>query len=103
LATGALNPLPGGGYYEICKKWGHHPIECPLLHKYQSTPIKSFSNFCKLVGHDEKDHRAFNLMREHTSDMYKIKEEHAVTKGGGPEYNGQRGFNPENHRGFGRG
>jgi hypothetical protein len=25
LVTGAPNPLPGGGYCEICKKWGHHP------------------------------------------------------------------------------
>jgi len=30
LAAGAPNPLPGGGYYEICKKWGHNPHECEL-------------------------------------------------------------------------
>jgi hypothetical protein len=33
LATGELNPLLGGGYYEICKKWGHHPHDFPLLQK----------------------------------------------------------------------
>jgi hypothetical protein len=31
LAMEALNLLSGGRCYEICKKWGHHPIECPLL------------------------------------------------------------------------
>jgi hypothetical protein len=75
LAVGAPNPLPGGGYYEICKKWGHHPTECPLLQKYQSTPKNLFCNFCKSVGHEEKDCRAFDLLRERTSDIYRIQEE----------------------------
>jgi hypothetical protein len=45
LATGVPNPLLGGGYCEICKKWGHHPIEYPLLQKYQSTPRNLFYKF----------------------------------------------------------
>jgi hypothetical protein len=56
MATRAPNPLEGGvGYCEICKTWGHHPTTCPLLQKYQSTPRNLFCNFCKYVGHDEKD------------------------------------------------
>jgi hypothetical protein len=34
LSSGVSNPLPGGGYYKICNKWGHHLTECPLLQKY---------------------------------------------------------------------
>jgi hypothetical protein len=63
LVMGALNPLPGGGYCEICKKWGHYPTDFPLLHKYQSTPNNLFYNFCKSIGHDKKDFHAFDLMR----------------------------------------
>jgi hypothetical protein len=85
MATGAPNPLVGGvGYCEICKTWGHHPTAFPLLQKYQSTPRNLFCNFCKSVGHDEKDYCAFNLMREHTVDAYKIQEENAAAEGGVP-------------------
>jgi hypothetical protein len=73
LATGAPNPFPGGGYCDICKKWGHHPTECPLLQKYQSTPKNLFCNFCKFCRtQGEGLSCTFNLMREHTSDMYRI-------------------------------
>jgi hypothetical protein len=72
LAAGAPNPLPGGGYYEICKKWGHNPHECQLLQKYQHTPRSLFCSFCKSVGHEDKYFHAFDIMREHTTDMYKI-------------------------------
>jgi hypothetical protein len=86
---GVLNPLPGGGggYCEICKKWGHHPIECPLPQKYQSTPRNLFCNFCKSVEHEEKDCCTFDLMREHTSNMYMIQEENVATDEGGQQYN----------------
>jgi hypothetical protein len=103
LVTGAPNTLPGGGYCKICKKWDHHPTECPLLHKYQSTPRNLFYNFCKSVGHEEKDCRTFNLMSECTSDMYKIQKENIAVGGGGLQYNNQRGFNPGNRENFGRG
>jgi hypothetical protein len=72
LEAGAPNPLPGGGYCEICKKWGYHPMDFPLLQKYQSTPKNLFCNFRKSVGHEEKYCRAFDLMREHTSYVYRI-------------------------------
>jgi len=42
LAMRALNPLPGGGYCEICKKWGHHPNHCSLIQKYHITPRNVF-------------------------------------------------------------
>jgi hypothetical protein len=75
MATGESNLLEEGvGYCEICKTWGHHLTTFLLLQKYQSTPKQLFYNFCKSVGHDEKDCRTFNLMRESTLDAYKIQE-----------------------------
>jgi hypothetical protein len=104
MATGAPNPLVGGvGYCEICKTWGHHLTACPLLQKYQSTPRNLFCNFCKSVGHDEKDCHAFDLMRERTLDAYKIQEENVTAEGGIPQYNTPRGFNQGGRGGFGRG
>jgi hypothetical protein len=100
---GVSNPLSGGGYCEICKKWGHHPIECQLLQKYKITPRKFFYNFFNSVGHEEKDYRTFNLMRERIYNMYRIQEENFVEKWSGPQYNTQRGFNPWNRGKFGRG
>jgi len=102
LATGAPNPLPGGGYCDICKKCGHHPTEFPLLHKYQSTPRNLFCNFCKSIGHKEKDCYAFDLTRERTSDMYMIQEENVAIEGSTPQYNNHREFNPGNTWNFGR-
>jgi hypothetical protein len=62
-----------------------------------------FYNFSKSFGHEEKDFHEFDLMREFTSDMYKIQEENVVVEGGSQKYNNQRGFNPENRGNFGRG
>jgi hypothetical protein len=96
LATGAPNTLPGEGYYDICKKCGHHLTECPLLHKYQSTPRNLFFNVCKTIRLKEKDCYAFNLIRECSSDMYMIQEENVAIDESTPQYNNHRGFNPGN-------
>jgi len=69
LNTGALIPL--GAWCEIFKMMGHHPTTCPLMQKYQSTTRNLFCNFCKSVGHEKKDFRAFDLMRECTIDAYR--------------------------------
>jgi hypothetical protein len=85
MAIGETNPFVGGvGYCEICKTWGHHLTIFPLLHKYQSTSRNLFCNFCKLVEKDEKDCRAFDLMRECTLDAYRIQEEKVIVEGGIP-------------------
>jgi hypothetical protein len=55
------------------------------------------------VGHEDKDCRAFDLMREHKLEMYRIQEENVAKKGGGPQYNNKIGFNPRNRGNFGRG
>jgi hypothetical protein len=45
LVTGAPNPLPGGGYYEICKKWGHHPPNFHCCRNTRVHPIIYFVTF----------------------------------------------------------
>jgi hypothetical protein len=72
LESGASNPLPRGGYCEICKKWGHHPHDSPLLQKNLSTPRNSFCNSFKLVGNEKKDCLAIYFMREINLDMYRV-------------------------------
>jgi hypothetical protein len=91
------------GYCDICKKWSHHPTECPFLQKYQITPKNIFLKFFKSIGHEEKDCHTFNLRGECTSDVYRIQEENVTEEGGGAQYNNQRGFNQGNRGKFGRG
>jgi hypothetical protein len=80
MAAEAPNPLPRGGYCEICNKWGHNLHDFPLLQKYQSTSRNLFYAFCKSVGNEDKYCFTFDLMRENTSDMYIIQEENVVTQ-----------------------
>jgi hypothetical protein len=47
------------------------------------------------MEHEDKDSRAFYLMRECTSNMYKIQEENVGIEGGG-KYNNRRGSNQGN-------
>jgi hypothetical protein len=46
-----------------------------MMQKYQKVPKISYCNVCKLVGHDEKDCRTMDLLRERTSDAYKVQVE----------------------------
>jgi hypothetical protein len=76
METGVPNPFPTGGpWCEICKTHGHDPYHCPMMQKYQTVPKSSYCNFCKSVGHDDKDCRTMELMRERTSDTYRVQEE----------------------------
>jgi hypothetical protein len=59
--------------------------------------------FLQVHRHEEKDCHPFYFMRERTTNMYRIQEENGVTKGGGPQYNNQRGFNQGNRGNFDRG
>ena len=56
LGEGIPNTLPIGGLWcEICKTHGHDPYHCPMMQKYQTMPKSTFCNFCKFVGHEDKD------------------------------------------------
>jgi hypothetical protein len=46
-----------------------------MMHKYKTIPKFSYYNFCKSVGHDYKDCRTKELMRERNSDTYRVQEE----------------------------
>jgi hypothetical protein len=75
------NPLPTGGLWrEICKKLEHDPYHFPMMHKYQTVLRISYCNFCKSMGHDEKYCRTMDLMRERTSDAYRVQAEMMIGK-----------------------
>ena len=71
LASSTPNPLPQarGPWCEICRTNGHRPQYCPLLQKYVQTPKNMFFTFCKSVGHDDNNCRAYELMIERTQDV----------------------------------
>jgi hypothetical protein len=87
MAAGMPNPLPTGGpWCEVCKKLGHDPYHCPMMQKYQTVPKSSYCTFCKSVGHDDKDCRTMELMRERTSDAYRVQAE-MMTGQAAPQFN----------------
>jgi hypothetical protein len=45
------------------------------MKKYAQTPMNLYYTFCKTVGHDDRDCRAFDLMQERSRDIYNIKGE----------------------------
>jgi hypothetical protein len=73
LATRVPNPFPSRGpWCEICKTHGHGPYHFPIMHKYKTVPKNIYSIFCKSVGHGDRDCRTLELMREKTSDTYRV-------------------------------
>lgn len=47
---------------------------CHLLQKFVQTPQKLFCNFCRSVGHDERNFRSYELMMDR-SPAYRIQAE----------------------------
>ena len=70
VAFGAPNPLNGKGlpWCLICQSRGNHDEECVYLQKVVSTPANLFCKFCRSVGHNEKDCRAYQLLKEKRGD-----------------------------------
>ena len=77
VASSTPNPLNGQGlpWCHICQSRGHRDEECIYLQKVVSTCANLFYKFCKSVGHEEKDYRAYQLLIEKTIDMYLMKNE----------------------------
>jgi hypothetical protein len=46
-----------------------------MMQKYKTKPKSTFCNFCKSVGHEDKNCRTLELMKERTSDAYKMQDE----------------------------
>jgi hypothetical protein len=51
------------------------PYHFPMMHKYKKVPKSSYYIFFKSVGHDDKDCRTMELMRERNSDTYRVQVE----------------------------
>ena len=83
---------------EVCRN-RHHPGECYYMKKYVQTPKNLYCTFCKSIGHDDRDCRAYDLMHERSRDIYKIQGE-VQQEGNTTQYNshGRGNFNP--HSGF---
>jgi hypothetical protein len=76
METGVPNPfLKGGPWCEICNIHWCDPYHFPMIEKYNIVPKISYCNFYKSVGHDDKDCRMMELMRERTLDTYRVQEE----------------------------
>jgi hypothetical protein len=43
-----------------------------MMKKDQTMPKSAFCNFCKSLGHEKKDHRTLEIMKERTSDAYRM-------------------------------
>ena len=77
VTLGAPNPLNRHGIPWCCifQSRGHCNEEFLYLQKVVSTPANLFCKFCKLVGHDEKYYRAYQLLKENTIETYLMKNE----------------------------
>jgi hypothetical protein len=75
------NSLASGvPWCDIFKTHGHDPYHFPLMQKYQTVPKSTFYNFCKSVGHEDKDCRTLVMMKERISDTYRVQVEHVTGK-----------------------
>jgi hypothetical protein len=76
LASGAPSPLKQVTlpWCKVCRN-RHRPGECYYMQKYVQTPANLYCTFCKSVGHDDRDCRAYDLMHERSRDVYKIQGE----------------------------
>ena len=77
VAAGVPNPINTQGipWCRICQTRGHWSKECLYLHKIVKEPTSMYCKFCKSIGNDEKDCRAFQLPQEKTFDTYLMKNE----------------------------
>ena len=80
ISSGVPNPLSTHRlpWCRICKTRGHHEEDFLYFQKIISTPTNIFYKFCKLGGHDEKDCRAYQLLKEKTIDNYLMKNDTQV-------------------------
>jgi hypothetical protein len=51
-----------------------------MMQKYQTIPKSTFCNFCKSVGHEDKDCRTLEIMKERTSYAYRVQDELMTTQ-----------------------
>ena len=65
----------GIAWCRICHTRGHKSEEFLYLQNIVSAPASLYCKFCKLVGHDEKKCRAFQLLQGKMVDTYLMKNE----------------------------
>lgn len=77
ISTGAPNLVGQGAgvWCEICRNRGHRHENYHLLQKYQSTIRNLYCNLYRLVGHEQFNCHAWQLMSERMSDVYRVQGE----------------------------
>ena len=75
VATRAMNPIntQGMNWCRIFQTRGHWSNSFLYLQNIVSTPTSLYCKFCKSIGHNEKDCRAFQLLQEKMVDTYLMK------------------------------
>jgi hypothetical protein len=69
------------------------------MQKYVQTPTNLYCMFCKSIGHDDRNCRAYNIMHERSRDIYKIQGE-VQKEGNTTQYNSPGRGNVNPHDGF---
>ena len=77
VTAGAPKPLntQGMAWSRISQNRGHKSEECMYLQNVISAPASMYCKFCRSVGHDEKDCKAYQLLQEKMMDTYLMKNE----------------------------
>ena len=82
LLYGSANSLSSGcmPWCHICQFYGHRHEECSYMQKMVSKPANLYCSFCRSIGHEDRDCRAYDLLQVRTYDSYFMKGEghHAV-------------------------
>jgi hypothetical protein len=73
LEVGFPNTFPiGGPWFEIYTTHGNDCYHFPMMQKKKKEPKSTFYKFCKSVGHEDKNCRTLDLIKEITLDVYRI-------------------------------
>jgi hypothetical protein len=79
IGVGMKNPLDSGGpWFDILKTYWNDPYHFPMMQKCNRIRKIIFCNFCKLVGHEDKDCRTLEMMKERIADTYMVKVKHVT-------------------------
>ena len=80
VSSGGPSPMNSQGlpWCNIFQIRGHQETDCLFMHKTICTPTSLYCKFWKYVGHDEKDCRSYQLMREKMVDAYIMKTEEKI-------------------------
>ena len=66
---------PSVPWYRICQVYGNQHENCDYMQKLVTKVESLYYTFCRSVGHDNKNCRAYDFPQERTYDSYFVKGE----------------------------